>query len=80
MRPTAFRPGLVKVISHDWNHRPMTRNIGIVLGTYAVIAFAVALYQLVMKLEDGLTAGQAFTAALGLGLTWPISLVAMFWT
>ncbi len=58
----------------------MIRKIGIVLGTYAVIAFAVALIQLVIKLEDGLVAGQAFTTALGLGLTWPISLVAMFWT
>ncbi len=58
----------------------MTRTIGIVLGAYGVIAVAVALIQLVMKLEEGLTSGQAFTAALGLGLTWPISLVAMFWT
>ena len=58
----------------------MIRNIGIVLGTYAVIAFAVALLQLIIKLEDGLLPGQAFTTALGLGLTWPISLVAMFWT
>ncbi len=58
----------------------MTRTIGIVLGTYAVIAFVVALFQLVVKLEDGLVPGQAFTAAIGLGLTWPISLVAMFWT
>ena len=58
----------------------MIRTIGIVLGTYAVIAFAVALLQLIIKLEDGLVPGQAFTIALGLGLTWPISLVAMFWT
>ncbi len=58
----------------------MIRTIGIVLGTYAVIAFAVALLQLIIKLEDGLVPGQAFTTALGLGLTWPISLVAMFWT
>ncbi len=58
----------------------MTRTIGIVLGAYGVIAVAVALIQLVMKLEDGLTSGQAFMTALGLGLTWPISLVAMFWT
>ncbi|MCH7793775.1 MAG: hypothetical protein IH900_01355 [Proteobacteria bacterium] len=58
----------------------MIRTIGIVLGTYAVIAFAVALLQLIIKLEDGLLPGQAFTTALGLGLTWPISLVAMFWT
>ncbi len=58
----------------------MTRTIGIVLGTYAIIAVAIALLQLVWKLEDGLMPGQAFSAALGLGLTWPISLVAMFWT
>ena len=58
----------------------MTRTIGIVLGIYGVIAVAVALFQLVIKLEDGLVPGQAFTTALGLGLTWPISVVAMFWT
>ncbi len=58
----------------------MTRTIGIVLGIYGAIAVAVALFQLVLKLEDGLVPGEAFTAALGLGLTWPISLVAMFWT
>ncbi len=58
----------------------MIRNIGIVIGTYAVIAFAVALIQLIIKLEEGLVPGQAFTTALGLGLTWPINLVAMFWT
>ncbi len=58
----------------------MTRTIGIVLGIYGVIAVVVALFQLVMKLEDGMVAGQAFTTALGLGLTWPISLVAMIWT
>ena len=58
----------------------MIRNIGIVLGVYGVIAVAVALLQLVIKLEDGMMPGQAFTAALGLGLSWPVSLVAMFWT
>ena len=58
----------------------MIRTSGIVLGTYAIIAFVVALFQLVIKLEDGLVPGEAFTGALGLGLTWPISLVAMFWT
>ena len=57
----------------------MIRNIGIVVGTYVVIAFGVALIQLVWKLEDGLVPGQAFTTALGLGLNWPINLVAMFW-
>ncbi len=58
----------------------MTRTIGIVLGTYAVVAVAVGLLHLVWNLEDGALPGEAFTAALGLGLTWPISLVAMFWT
>ena len=58
----------------------MIRTIGIVLGTYVIIAFVVALFQLVVKLEEGLVPGQAFTAALGSGLTWPISLVATFWT
>ncbi len=47
----------------------MTRTIGIVLGTYAIIAVVVALFQLVMKLEDGLVAGQAFTSALPAELT-----------
>ncbi len=58
----------------------MIRNIGIVLGIYGIIAFVVALFQLVIKLEDGLVPGEAFTAAIGSGLTWPISLVAIFWT
>ena len=57
----------------------MTRTIGIVLGVYATIAFVVFLYQLVFKLEDGMIAGDAFTTALGLGILWPVSLVAMFW-
>ncbi len=57
----------------------MIRTIGIVLGIYGIIAFVVALFQLVIKLEDGLVPGQAFTAAIGSGLTWPISLVAIFW-
>ncbi len=56
----------------------MTKNIGIVLGIYAAIAFVVFLYQLVVKLEDGLVAGNAFSAAFGSGVIWPISLVAMF--
>ncbi len=46
----------------------MTRMIGIVLGVYGIIAFAVALLQPVMKLEDGLTTGEAFTAAIGSGI------------
>ncbi len=58
----------------------MIRTIGIVVGTYAIIAFVVALFQLVVKIEDGLVPGQAFSAAIVSGLTWPISLVAMFWT
>jgi hypothetical protein len=57
----------------------MTRNIGIVLGVYVIITFVVFLYQLVQKLEDGLVTGDAFAAALGAGIIWPISLVAMFW-
>ena len=55
----------------------MIRTIGIVLGVYGVIAFAVALIQLVMKLEDGLVPGEAFTDAIGSGLIWPISLIAL---
>ncbi len=55
----------------------MIRTIGIVLGVYGVIAFAVALIQLVIKLEDGLVPGEAFTAAIGSGLIWPVSLIAM---
>ncbi len=57
----------------------MNRTIAIVLGTYATIAFCVFLYQLIFKLEDGLIAGDAFSTALGLGLLWPVTLVAMFW-
>ena len=57
----------------------MTKNVAIVFGTYLIIAVAVALIQLVAKLEEGLTSGEAFTAALALGLGWPLSLVAMFW-
>lgn len=58
----------------------MTRTIGIVVGVYAVIAFAVFLIQLVIKLEEGLVTGDAFAAAAGSGIIWPVSLVAMFWT
>ena len=57
----------------------MNRTIGIVLGGYGIIAFAIFLHQLVFKLEDGLSAGNAFTAALGTGLLWPVGLVAKFW-
>ncbi len=53
----------------------MTKNIGIVLGIYAVIAFVVFLYQLVNKLEDGLVTGDAFSTAFGAGVIWPISVV-----
>ena len=55
----------------------MTKNIGIVLGLYAAIAFVVFLYQLVVKLEEGLVAGDAFSTSIGAGVTWPVSLVAM---
>ena len=58
----------------------MTKNIGVVLGVYAIIVFVVFLYQLVEKLEEGLVAGDAFSAALGAGVIWPVSLVAMFWS
>lgn len=57
----------------------MTRNIGIILGIYGIIAFAVGLLRLIQKLEEGLKSNDAFMEALGLGLTWPISLVAFFW-
>ena len=56
----------------------MTKNIGIVLGVYAIIAFVVFLFQLVAKLEDGLVTGDAFSAAIGAGVIWPVSLVALF--
>ena len=56
----------------------MTRTIGIVLGVYAIIAFAVFLLQLVAKLEDGLLTGDAFSVAIGAGVIWPVSLVALF--
>ena len=57
----------------------MTKNIGIVLGVYAVIAFAVFVLKLVAKLEEGLVTGDAFSVALGAGAIWPISLAAVFW-
>ena len=56
----------------------MTKNIGIVLGVYAVIAFAVFLLKLVAKLEEGLVTGDAFSVAIGAGVIWPVSLVALF--
>ena len=56
----------------------MTKNIGIVLGLYAAIAFVVFLYQLVVKLEEGLVAGDAFSTSILAGFIWPVSLVAMF--
>ena len=55
----------------------MTKNIAMVLGVYAVVAFAVALLQLVVKLEDGLMTGAAFSAAIGAGVIWPVSLVSL---
>ena len=56
----------------------MTKKIGIVLGVYAVIAFAVFVLKLVAKLEDGLVTGDAFSAAIGAGAIWPITLIATF--
>ncbi len=56
----------------------MTKKIGIVLGVYAIIAFAVFVLKLVAKLEEGLVTGDAFSAAIGAGFIWPISLVATF--
>ena len=57
----------------------MTKNIGIVLGVYVIIAFAVFVLKLVAKLEEGLVTGDAFSVAIGTGALWPISLVALFW-
>ena len=56
----------------------MTKNIGILLGLYAAIAFVVFLYQLVVKLEEGLVAGDAFSTSIGAGVMWPVSMVAGF--
>jgi hypothetical protein len=56
----------------------MTKNLGIVLGVYVVIAFAVFVIKLVAKLEEGLVTGDAFSVALGAGAIWPVSLIAMF--
>ncbi len=56
----------------------MNRTIGIVLGVYAIIAFAVFLLKLVAKLEDGLLTGDAFSVAIGAGVIWPVSLIARF--
>ncbi len=57
----------------------MTKNIGIVLGVYGIIVFVVFLYKFMAKLEDGLVTGDAFTAAIGAGIIWPVSLIATFW-
>ena len=57
----------------------MTKNIGIVLGVYAIVAFSVFLLRLVVLLEEGLVTGDAFSAAIGTGVIWPVSLVALFW-
>ncbi len=57
----------------------MTRNIGIVLGVYAIIAFAVFVLKLVAKLEEGLVTGDAFSVSISAGVIWPVSLVALFW-
>ncbi len=57
----------------------MTKNIGIVLGVYAIAAFVVFLSKLISKLEEGLVTGDAFSAAIGAGVIWPVSLAATFW-
>ncbi len=57
----------------------MNKTIIMVLGSYAAIAFVVFLYQMVFKIEDGFGSGDAFTAAVGTGVLWPVSLVATFW-
>ncbi len=57
----------------------MTRTVGIILAVYGIIAFAVSLITLVMKLEDGLPAYQSFVTAVWTGLGWPVSLVALIW-
>ncbi len=57
----------------------MTKNIGIVLGVYVVSVFAVFVVKLVAKLEDGLVTGDAFSAAIGAGLIWPITLITTIW-
>ncbi len=56
----------------------MTKNIGIVLGIYAIVVFVVFLLQLVAKLEEGLIAGDAFSASIGAAVIWPVSLISMF--
>lgn len=57
----------------------MTKAIAVVLGLYAVIAFAVGMIDLVDNLEEGLEAYDAFQDAIKTGLGWPISLVAFVW-
>ena len=57
----------------------MTKNIGIVLGVYAIVAFSVFVLKLVAKLEEGLVTGDAFSVAFGTGIIWPVSLVNLFW-
>ena len=57
----------------------MIRKIGIVLGGYAAVGFAIFLLRLVQNLEEGLKTSDAFSAALGSGILWPVSVVASFW-
>ena len=57
----------------------MTKNIGIVLGVYGILAFVVFLHKFMNKLEEGLVTGDAFMAGVGAGVIWPVSLVATFW-
>ncbi len=57
----------------------MTKNLGIVLGVYGIIVFVVFLYKFMAKLEEGLVTGDAFTAGIGAGIIWPVSLLATFW-
>ncbi len=57
----------------------MMRTLAIVLGTYAVLAFAVFLFDLVINLEEGLPSYDAFVDAFWTGAGWPLSVMAMLW-
>lgn len=57
----------------------MTKTVGMVLGIYGVLAFAVFLFDVTVNLEDGMNTSDAFVDGIKTGVGWPVSLVAAFW-
>lgn len=56
-----------------------TKAVGMILLVYAVLAFAVGIFDLTINLEDGLPPSAAFQDAIATGLLWPVTLVALLW-